>query len=176
MAKSELQQACEKLGITVTNQHLHINWDDPKYPRDVWASTIQYKDKSATFEYFTGVGNRELGPRVKKEGTTKWYDAARGAYAFTTKDAVEKNFLVLKRIRKNNKWEVVGPSVGDVIYSLMSDAEAMITTFDDWCSNFGADNDSLKALNTYIECQRNGTKLVRVIGYKLLEELRGKEH
>lgn len=176
MAKSELQQACEKLGITVTNQHSHIDWEDPKFPRDKWASTIHYKDKSATFEYFTGVGNRICAPRVKKEGATKWYDAARGAYAFSTKEAVEKNFLILKRVKKNGNWVNEGPSVADVIYSLASEAGAMTTTFDEWCSDFGYNNDSLGALNTYIACQRNGTKLVRVIGTKLLAELQRKEH
>jgi hypothetical protein len=76
---------------------------------------------------------------------------------------------------ETKRKEFVGPSVGDVVYSYLSESEACTTTFDDWCNNFGEDNDSLKALNTYLACQRNGMKLIRLLGGELAEELRQKE-
>jgi len=32
------------------------------------------------------------------------------------------------------------------------DAQAADSNFNDWCINFGYDNDSIKALNTYKQC------------------------
>lgn len=51
------------------------------------------------------------------------------------------------------------PTLDDVLYALVSDAEACDMSFDDWCSSFGYDTDSRKALDTYLACQRNATKL-----------------
>lgn len=175
MAKSELQEACEKAGITITSQHLYLEWrteDEKSYPYDKWITTLHYKDKSESFDYSTGIGHRVCAPGVKQEGVRKWYNSIMGDTAYGDKQAVEKGFLILKR----EKGKVVGPSVADVVYSLVSDSDAVGTTFDEWCSNLGYDNDSLKALNIYLACQRNSSKLIRLLGSKLVEELRGKEH
>ena len=51
------------------------------------------------------------------------------------------------------------PKIKDVIHSLYMDSMAADENFHDWCSNFGYDDDSIKALNTYKECLNQAVKL-----------------
>jgi len=51
------------------------------------------------------------------------------------------------------------PTVKDVIYALYGDSRACNQSFNDWCSDFGYDSDSLKALNTYQACCESGVRL-----------------
>lgn len=51
------------------------------------------------------------------------------------------------------------PTLDDVLFCLVSDAEAGCMTFSEWCACFGYDEDSRKALNIYHECQETYHKL-----------------
>ena len=46
----------------------------------------------------------------------------------------------------------VTPKKADVLCALCLDAQAADTNFNDWSINFGYNNDSIKALNTYKQC------------------------
>lgn len=173
MSKSELQVACEENEVTITSVHLFVDYsEDEKFPRDKWACTLSYNGRSATFEYFTGSGHRVLAAGVKREGNRKYVYRTSGDVVWGERQAIEKNLLILKRV----KGKVVGPEVADVLSCLLSDSSACETSFDEWCSDFGSDPDSLSVLNTYLACQRNGTKVIKLLGYTLAKELRGKEH
>lgn len=178
MGKSELQQACEDKGITISSVHMSLDADpDDNRWKDKWSCTLHYQDRSATFDYWTGIGHRVVASGWKAEGPNKWGSTG-GMVAFGLKDAIAKGVLVLKRRKseQNGKWENEGPSVADVLSCLLSDSRACSTTFDDWCSDFGSNNDSISALNTYLACQKNGSKVIRLLGSKLAEELSEKEH
>lgn len=57
------------------------------------------------------------------------------------------------------------PSAPDVLVSLLSDAEGVEgRTFAEWAGDFGAEEDSIKALATYKACQRGGKKLLKLLG------------
>ena len=51
------------------------------------------------------------------------------------------------------------PTLDDVLYSIIRDYEACEQSFADWCAMCGYDEDSRKALETYLACQNNGEKL-----------------
>ena len=51
------------------------------------------------------------------------------------------------------------PSAADVLYCLLSDGRACDQSFDDWCSELGESNDSIKALATYQACCKTGKQL-----------------
>lgn len=53
----------------------------------------------------------------------------------------------------------VPPCAADVLYSVLSDAEALGESFVNWCANYGFDSDSLRAFDTYRECCASGEKL-----------------
>jgi len=60
---------------------------------------------------------------------------------------------------RNNKAAPQLPLLDDVLFSLVSDSDACEMSFNEWCSNFGYDTDSRKALAVYELCQENTDKL-----------------
>ena len=68
-----------------------------------------------------------------------------------------------KGFKPNNnmgiKAKPTTPCAADVLYSLLSDASAADQSFGDWCSDFGYDADSIKALNTYQACEKIGREM-----------------
>ncbi len=64
------------------------------------------------------------------------------------------------------------PSAASVLYSLLLDGEACSMSFADWCDNFGYDTDSIKALNTYQQCERIGASLRKLFDRETQEQLR----
>lgn len=100
-----------------------------KWDCDAWICRFSIvPGKSASFEYFTGLGHR-----------------------------------------KNDK--PVRPCASDVLYSLVMDSSAENESFEYWCSNYGFDTDSRKALDTYLQCQSNGKKIRTILGNSLLSKI-----
>jgi hypothetical protein len=65
------------------------------------------------------------------------------------------------------------PKFADVMYSLLSDAEAIDhANFDQWASDLGYDTDSRKAEQMYRACLEIGLKLRQLIGDTALAQLR----
>jgi hypothetical protein len=54
------------------------------------------------------------------------------------------------------------PKIEDVMYSLLADSYAASGTFAEFCSEYGYDTDSRKALDTYTACQENSARLRKV--------------
>lgn len=61
------------------------------------------------------------------------------------------------------------PKIEDVLNSVISDLQCGSESFDDFCDNLGYSNDSIKALEIYLSCQRNGTKMCKALGNKYTE-------
>jgi len=72
-------------------------------------------------------------------------------------------------INRNSK--PVKPNAASVLCSLIVDSSASSMIFDEWCSDFGYDTDSRKALETYMLCQQIANKVQRLFGH-VLKELR----
>ena len=66
----------------------------------------------------------------------------------------------------------VAPRASDVLFALISDAEAADMSFSEWCDNYGYDNDSISAFNTYRECEETGRELRKVFNGSQRAELR----
>lgn len=58
----------------------------------------------------------------------------------------------------------IKPDAGSVLSSLLSGASACEQTFDDWCADYGYNNDSRKDLALYLECQESGKRLRKLLG------------
>ena len=54
------------------------------------------------------------------------------------------------------------PKLRDILYSLASDASCGERSFQDFCAELGYSEDSIKALDTYLKCQRNGQILEKI--------------
>ena len=56
------------------------------------------------------------------------------------------------------------PEIKDVLYCLVMDYTSASETFQDFCDEFGYDNDSIKSLNVFKACQKNSEKMKRIFG------------
>lgn len=115
------------------------NWRDSS---DAWLVVINGQH----FDYYTGVGHREIN-KVTVLGT-KW------DYDYIKKNRHRLCIDVLVQVSKP-----VAPKFDSVLACLVQDAIGSAQTFDDWCSDFGYDTDSRKALQTYLDCQETAKKL-----------------
>lgn len=165
---SELSEKLPTIeGLTLTSVHLGLTtWDEmnPKMLADEWRVQISYNGKEYTTTYRTGIGHRKMNEKrgVKRE---------RGGYAtlvsapVNEKTACEQGLLL-----------VVQPNIADVVSCLLSEASSAEEVFEEWCSGCGYSSDSRKALNVYLECQNTLSKLRRMFGYELYNELTKLSH
>jgi hypothetical protein len=64
------------------------------------------------------------------------------------------------------------PKMADVLSSLVTDASAINAgSFEEWCSEMGADSDSRKAEATYTACLKIGLQMQRAFGMVGMEQL-----
>lgn len=76
-------------------------------------------------------------------------------------------------IGHRNKFDrPVAPKPDGVLYALMSDSEALNTSFHFWCSDFGYDNDSIKHFNIYQDCCNNALKFRGIFSQQQLDTIR----
>ena len=72
---------------------------------------------------------------------------------------------------KKTAFKPVAPAAADVLHSLLLDARAADQSFSDWCSDYGYDDDSLKALDTHRACCAIGKELRKVFAYDQIAQL-----
>ena len=65
--------------------------------------------------------------------------------------------LYIDELKKVSKPKPL--NIDDVLYSLVLDSQFSNETFDDFCDNFGYNNDSIKANEIYRACQKNSKKV-----------------
>jgi len=130
-----------------------------------WLVTIN----GQTFSYGEGIGHFVTGGKMWKHpeevaDAIAKYIASKGKVNIRNiQDTLSDFYKPTSRLRiasfgfilKN----VEPPKLDDVLYCLVSDAEAENMGFADWCDNFGYDTDSRSALATYLECQETASKL-----------------
>jgi hypothetical protein len=129
-------------------RHKSDDWRETAFK---WLVSINGQE----FDYYTGQGHVVFKTKGKY-----WLEAHYGI-ADSTRLLDISEWLQYVNPRE--------PSLDDVLYSLVMDASACESSFDDWCSDFGYDTDSRKALETYLLCQENTTKL-RKAGVNMTKE------
>ena len=88
-----------------------------------------------------------------------------GVGAMTNRNRLEcADFTKRVKVHNSNGYHkipktVTPPDIKDVLYSLTMDADAVNHGFQDWCCNYGLDDDSIKAQKMYEACRDNFTKL-----------------
>jgi hypothetical protein len=174
MSDSELTVALDEIGITSDACHVRFvstesNGKRTEWPHDVWSVTLHYGDKTHTTEFKCGIGHRKLLAGFPKRDIRSgykgmeyyverygWLDGIKAAEAKLTKP--------------------IAPSTADVLAALLSDASGAGETFEEWCSNYGYSDDSMKAMETYRTCQKTRAALQRFLGTELMDRLGGLEH
>lgn len=118
---------------------------------DSWRFTFSKGRAVYDGDYFTGLGHRK-----DKLGRKNPYPFSRSIEA----EDWNKQFL-----------KPVAPLAADILYSLLLDAGAADESFDDWCDNYGEDNDSIKAFNVYRACCETAGHLRRIFNREELTAL-----
>jgi hypothetical protein len=104
---------------------------------------------------------RELDTFNSEGGLTKFPEWAKQGWSIT-----------LKYNGKRAQFRFYGggasktPTASDLVWAVATDSTSLEESFSDWCDNFGYSTDSIKARSTYKACQRNGERLINLIGNK----------
>ena len=128
--------------------HVGTFLTDELWVHDKWIVVIEGQD----FEYSTGIGHREAKStfRLDKEAFQKIKNK-------TPKKEKANLLLYIDELKKVSKPKPL--NIDDVLYSLILDSQAGAESFDDFCDNFGYNNDSIKVDEIYKACQKNSKKL-----------------
>ena len=126
--------------------HLGLFLTDELYICDKYIVLIEGQD----FEYSCGIGHRIELDRFRKEAFQK----------IMNKNPQKNKANLLMYIDELKKVSKPKPlNIDDILYSLILDGQFSNETFDDFCDNFGYNNDSIKANEIYRACQKNSKKV-----------------
>lgn len=146
MSDSELTLALNEIGITSDARHVRFVSASPDGKRVEWPHDVW----SVTLHHGDKTHTTEfkcgIGHYVERLG---WLDDVKAAEAAFT---------------------------ADVLACLLSDASNASETFEEWCSNFGYSDDSMKAMEIYRACQKTRAALQRFLGPELIDRLGSLEH
>lgn len=138
----------KSIGIKYFVSHLANRENDLEWQCDEWV--ISFKGESFTFK--TGLGHRleNKGKRVKPNPKA-------------IKDLMNVTGLSYSTVRIVNGFVyAVIPTQASVLYCLLMDAQANDESFNNWCDNYGYDNDSMKAFKIYQSCCDTAEKLNKI--------------
>lgn len=100
---------------------------------DAWRVTFSRGGSAFSCPYYTGIGHRAV--------------SARAVRVYNRSPQTDYDRRVMEQAVKP-----VPPQAASALYSLLLDARAADMSFPDWCGELGCDEDSRKALDTYMQC------------------------
>ena len=104
---------------------------------------------------------RELDTFNSEGGLTKFPEWAKQGW-----------LIVLKYQGKRAQFRFYGggasktPTASDLVWAVATDSTALTESFSEWCADLGYNTDSIKDRSIYKACQRNGERLIKLIGNK----------
>lgn len=113
---------------------------------------------NATFDFYRGVGHRE--ERKNNYRLTKYVAVFRKLINQQVMYPIDSGAVC-----------VFVPTSAEVLYCLLLDAESGRYTFPEFCQNYGLDEDSRKALDTYLVCQNTSKKLNTIFKHNEITHL-----
>lgn len=109
--------------------------DEKEWPHFLWNVTVTYTGGFWSFPFKCGLGHVE-----KRKG------------AIPMPNPPYRKGTIAHEQWAKQAFQPKKPSVSDVMYAILLDIEAADMSFNDWCAEFGMDNDSTKAFKTYQTC------------------------
>lgn len=159
--ENELIEAALKeadIAYTVVSTGVSRAWGGD-HEMDGWRLTFERqhrKDPSKPYdrfemEYFTGMGHR-VWKGMKPSNMPRPGTLAR--------EQLDREHM-----------KPVKPTVAGPLHSVVMDGSAANESFNDWCSNFGYDPDSMKAFRTYQDCCDIGQRARAFFGSTLMAKI-----
>lgn len=112
-----------------------------------------------TFDFYQGISHRE---KRKDKAELLEYTAA---FRKLINQQVRYSIIGDSVFADGGSVFVFVPTSASVLYYLLLDSEAGQCTFHEFCEDFGYDEDSRKALDTYLACQNTGKQLNTIFNY-----------
>jgi len=132
-----------------------------EWEHDLWAVVVTAQKKAPyVFEYRTGLGHRELST------LNKGY--LRRIVMSTSGISARERARFIRAESVPKRPDILGP-----LHSMLLDGDtAGQCTFNEWCGDFGYDNDSIEARDTYAACQKTHDQLHHLFTREQLAKLR----
>jgi hypothetical protein len=137
-------------------------WDS-RQVSDHWLVKIGSHD----FDFYTGIGHRLGMIGTNYILTTKQCDSVKPLRDMLGKNRLDETVIKLG----NSDQYAVSPTQASVLYCLLLDASGAEQNFNDWCADFGYDNDSISAFKTYQACCDILEKMRKIFTTKQRNEL-----
>lgn len=149
-----------------------VDWSDIKNPIFRFIVEVVNGNQRMSTEYSGGIlafidwnkSAKELALLARNNSTVRLSEAIK-AINFGKKlvyNPMDKGDIATQAINWLFSKSVVDPK--GVLYSLLSDSQAGSESFEEFCSNFGYENDSRKAYKTWEACVKNSNDFKRVCG------------
>lgn len=132
--------ATYQVSLAAADQKDSAGWD-----HDLWRIVFSGQE----FDFKTGTGHR----KVVHGRSTSLSLANIGVWG-------EGRPLPVGR-SKGQDWALIPPTQAGFLYCILSDAGAAEESFEDFCSSYGYDSDSIKSEKIYKECQETAQKINR---------------
>lgn len=183
----EIEQSVEdyvkSCGISWSVQYCGFR-KDSDWHHDAWRFAVikgQLISDEITFDYKTGTGHRkaikeDLTPNetFRRAETVAQSRRERIPFWIPAPGGYNRNLKIDKEaLAKAKEYikEPVTPSIAGLIYSCLLDMSACEMSFDEWCKEYGYNNDSRKAFQIYQDCQEIGDKIKKLFDYNQREKL-----
>lgn len=178
---TELRAYVDSLGLTYSARFIPQSASRNRDEKDKslnWSVTLEKGRDKLTTDYMQGIGHvpgrRDLPRTMYYEDLRNEYDnvSETGKYPVDPIQVHKHEHGTRLDVRPFYKREVLpAPDVLDILYSLIADSSAADQTFEDWCADYGYDEDSRKAEATYRACVDIGVRLRRLLGADVLARL-----
>lgn len=170
--KSELVELIGNLELAVIPKFVPCSQSrnaGEKMPSLNWKITLQCRGRDLfTVDYNAGMGHAPSYKNWKSGGSALQHDAI----VFECENGRPARIAPGGTVYADARQTIL-PDTIDVIYSLVSDADAIeYPSFEDWASNFGYEPDSRKAEKIYRQCLEIGLALRSALGEANLLKLR----
>lgn len=110
-----------------------------------------------SFEYYQGTGH---SCKIYSRGRNIGFGQEKIAGLKFKRDTEKEGYTVFS---DSERW-IKKPHLADLLYSVIQvDSRLSEESFEDFCGNCGYDTDSRKALEIYLKCQENGSKLRKIL-------------
>ncbi len=164
-----------KLGLkTVFIPHSQSRHKDDKDLQLNWKITLLRNEKEiVTTDYSQGIGHAPSykNPPRNNVGIDKYTWVKMQQHESETGKKALVTHIGTSQIRSNG--DIQPPKIEDILYSLILDSDVLdYSSYGEWCSNFGYDEDSRKGEKIYHDCLAIALKMRAGLGDKLVTELR----
>jgi len=159
-AKNFLSNANATMTIELVGCDIPTNWKDETRKHNHYKFTITSPHGSMSDDFWDSIHNTELRNETFE------------SYCLNNYKKRPNNMYLPERNKIIKEWKLQILKATPTEYDVLSCLETYLPdTFDDFCMEYGYDNDSINALNTYMAVQKQVSKLCKIFTYDQLVEL-----